>query len=105
LRVWQVEAGQVLWIINFNPAVRVDIKEQLQVIADADLETDWDFRDIHVPGITVVVAVGNAESELTSTQRVAVVNGEESGWPTRRAACSNGRSLIAWIIGPSRSLC
>jgi hypothetical protein len=57
----------VLRVINLNAAISIGIKEQLQVIVDAYLEANWDLRDVNVTGIAVVIAVGNTESELTST--------------------------------------
>ena len=62
------------------------------MIVDADVKAERDDGEVNVAGVAVVVAVGNAEGELTLTQRIAVVNGEESSRPSRRATRADGRS-------------
>src|SRR5919206_1472703 len=68
------------------------------MIADADVEAERDDRDVNVAGVSVVVRVGDAEGELPFTNRVAVVNGEESGGPPRGAARADSGRLVARVV-------
>src|SRR5947208_967686 len=68
------------------------------MIADADVEAQGNDGDVNIAGVSVVVRVGDAEGELPLTNRVAVVDGEESGGAPRGAARADSRSLVARVV-------
>src|ERR1043165_8409906 len=74
------------------------------MIIDADVEAERDDTDVNVAGIAVVVAVGDAEGELPLTQRVAVVDGEESGGAPWGAARADSRRLVARVVARPQRL-
>jgi hypothetical protein len=84
--------------IDPHPAIGIRVEEQLEMIADSDLEADRYLGDVDITGIAVKVAVCNTESELSAPKRLAIINGEESRRSSRRTSRAYGRSNVPWII-------
>src|SRR5206468_8688309 len=55
LGIRQIEAGQVLWIINLDAAISVGLEEELQMIVQSNVEACRPICNIDVTGITVVI--------------------------------------------------
>ena len=104
LRVRQVEARQVARVVHLDAAPAVGLEEQLYVIVDSDIKAERYVRDVNVARVSVVVAVGDAEGELTLAERVAVVDGEEPGRAPRRAARADSRRLVARVVARPQGL-
>jgi beta-xylosidase len=68
LRVRQVEAGQILWRVNFDTTVAGGLEEELDMIIQSDVEAQWNIHDINIAWITIVIAVSNTKSELPAAQ-------------------------------------
>src|SRR5207237_8818083 len=59
LRVRQIEARKILRVVDLNPAVSFSAEEQLHMIVEADIETQRNHRDVHVPRIAVIITIGD----------------------------------------------
>ena len=69
LRVWQIETGQILRIVDLDPALAIGLEEDLDVVIDSNVEAQRHVDDINVARITIIVAVSNTERELPAAQR------------------------------------
>src|SRR5713226_695320 len=68
------------------------------MIRQADVEAERNIRNINIAGIAVIVAVSNAEGELTFSQRLAIVDGEQPRRSAFRSSRANRRRIISGII-------
>src|SRR2546429_256938 len=74
------------------------------MIVQADVKAQRRVCDIHIAGITIKVAISNAERELPLPQRLTVVNSKQTCRSALRAPSAHRRRQIPGIGIRSRSL-
>ena len=74
------------------------------MIVEADIDTQRNYRDVHVPWIAVIITVGDAERELSFPQSVAIINRKQPGRSAGRSSRAHGRRLVPRIVFRSQRL-
>src|SRR6266545_3772507 len=74
LRIRQIKARQILWIVHLDATIPDRTVEQFQVVVYPDVEAQGCFHYVYVPRIAIKIAVRDAERKLTLPYRIPIID-------------------------------